>query len=118
MVKYDTIVELPSVDGLKPGMSVEVEVVLARHENVLLIPTSAVVETAKGHACWVQKANDLERRTLQIGDSSDMFIVVKEGVSEGDEVVLDPLSSIEEAQVEAAQTRASSDAQELDWNEI
>ena len=28
---YDTIVELPSVEGLKPGMSAEVEVIMAQH---------------------------------------------------------------------------------------
>ena len=102
VVKYDTIVELPSAEGLKPGMSVEVEVILARYENVLMIPASAVIATGKGHACWVQQADKTKRRTLQLGDSSDMFIVVEAGLTAGDEVVLDPLAHIEEAQTEAA----------------
>jgi hypothetical protein len=33
-----------------------------------------------------------------------MFIVVEAGLTEGDEVVLDPLANIEEAQIEAART--------------
>ena len=45
VVKYETIVKLPSVPGLKPGMSAEVEVILALYENVLMIPVAAVVET-------------------------------------------------------------------------
>ncbi len=32
VVKYDTIIKLPSVPGLKPGMSADVEVILDRHE--------------------------------------------------------------------------------------
>jgi ribosomal protein L2 len=35
---------------------------------------------------------------LQLGDTNDTFIVVKEGLNEGDEVVLDPMASITEAQ--------------------
>jgi multidrug efflux pump subunit AcrA (membrane-fusion protein) len=102
VVKYDTIVELPSVKGLKPGMSVEVEVILARHEDVLMIPTAAVMETRNGHACWVKRADKAERRKLKLGDSNNMFIVVKAGLSEGDQVILDPLAHVAEAQDEAA----------------
>ena len=102
VVKYDTIIELPSVEGLKPGMTAEVEVIMARHENVLMIPTAAVVETKEGYACWVETDEGTQRRTLGLGDSSDMFIVVERGLKEGDEVVLDPLAFIEEAQIEAA----------------
>ncbi len=104
VVKYETIVELPQTKGLRPGMSVAVEVVLARHEDVLMIPTSAVIATDKGHACWIQKAGKSERRSLRLGDSSDMFIVVESGLVEGDEVVLDPLAHVAEAQTEAAAT--------------
>jgi HlyD family secretion protein len=104
VVKYDTIVDLPSAEGLKPGMSVEVEVVMARHEDVLLVPTASVLETVNGHVCWIRKGDSTSRRPLKLGDSSDMFIVVEAGLTEGDEVVLDPLANIEEAQIEAART--------------
>jgi multidrug efflux pump subunit AcrA (membrane-fusion protein) len=100
VVKYDTIIELPSVEGLKPGMSAEVEVIMDRHEDVLTIPVAAVVETAKGDFCWVKTAEGAKRRTLQLGDTNDAFIVVKAGLKEGDEVVLNPLAFIEEAQTE------------------
>jgi multidrug efflux pump subunit AcrA (membrane-fusion protein) len=100
VVKYDTIVKLPSVQGLKPGMSAEVEVVLARHENVLTIPAAGVLEMAERDFCWVKTGEGVkQRRTLQLGDNNDNFIVVKAGLEEGDEIVLDPLASIEEAQI-------------------
>jgi HlyD family secretion protein len=102
VVKYDTIVELPEVEGLKPGMTVEVEVVMARHKDVLLVPTTAVLETAKEHVCWVKQGDITTRRPLKLGDSSDMFILVESGLAEGDEVILDPLANVEEAQAEAA----------------
>jgi multidrug efflux pump subunit AcrA (membrane-fusion protein) len=106
VVKYDTIIKLPSAPGLKPGMSAEVEVILARHKNVLTIPVAAVVETARGDFCWVRTTEGAkECRTLQLGDTNDNFIVVKAGLEEGDEVVLDPLASIEEAQTLALTPR-------------
>jgi multidrug efflux pump subunit AcrA (membrane-fusion protein) len=99
VVKYDTIVKLSSVQGLKPGMSAEVEVVLARHENVLMIPVAGVLETAQGDFCWVKTdEGEKEQRSLQLGDTNDNFIVVKAGLDEGEKIILDPLASIEEAQ--------------------
>ena len=98
VVKYDTIITLPSVKGLKPGMSAEVEVILDRHEDVLTIPAAAVVETAEGDFCWVKMADRVKRHSLQLGDTDDNFIVVEAGLQEGDEVVLDPMAYITEAQ--------------------
>jgi len=98
VVKYDTLIKLPSVNGLKPGMSAEVEVIIDRHADVLTIPVAAVVETAQGDFCWVKTAEGAKRRVLQLGDTNDTFIVVKAGLNDGDEVVLDPMASITEAQ--------------------
>jgi len=105
VVKYDTIIELPSVEGLKPGMSAEVEVILDRHENVLTIPVAAVVETEGGDFCWVQTGEGTQQRPLQLGDSNDSFIVVKAGLKEGEAVVLNALALIEEAQDEVRKPR-------------
>ena len=58
VVKYDTIVELPSVEGLKPGMSAEVEVIMDRHEDVLTIPVAAVVETRRETSVGSRRPRD------------------------------------------------------------
>ena len=92
VVKYDTIIALPSIPGLKPGRSAEVEVILDRHTDVLTIPVAAVVETAQGTFCWARTATGAKRRFLQLGDTNDVFTVVKAGLKEGDEVVLHPFA--------------------------
>ena len=109
VVKYDTIIELPPEDGLKPGMSAEVEVILAVHENVLTIPVAAVVETDKGDLCWVLTAEGPERRMLQLGDTNDVFVVIEAGLNEGDEVVLNPAAFIEEARTDALRSPQGTD---------
>jgi len=118
VVKYDTIVSLPSVDGLRPGMSAEIDIVLARHENVLTIPTNACIETQEGFACWIQTESAIERRALQLGDSSDMFIVVHDGVQAGEHVVLDPLANVPDAQEEAAASLGGSHDQQFGFEDL
>lgn len=102
VVKYDTIIELPSVAGLKPGMSAEVEVILDRHQDVLTVPVAAVLETELGAFCWVRTANGPKRRVLQLGASNDSFIVVEAGLKQGEAVVLNVLAFMDEAQDEVS----------------
>jgi HlyD family secretion protein len=104
VVKYDTIIKLPSVDGLKPGMSAEVEVIMAEHQDVLNIPVAAVIETETESLCWVLTETGVERRSITLGDSNDVFIIIESGLKEGDEVVLNPLAFVDDAQEEALKT--------------
>ena len=88
-------------EGLKPGMSVAVEVFLAEHNDVLTIPVAAVVEQNQTYMCWVETAQGVAKRTLKLGDSNERFVVVEEGLQEGDLVVLNPIDFVEEAQSNA-----------------
>ena len=101
VVKYDTVIELPPNQGLKPGMSAEVEVILAVHEDALTIPVAAVVETDEGAFCWVKTTEGASRRVLNLGDSNDVFVVVNGGLNEGEEVVLNPMVYLAEAEQDA-----------------
>ena len=71
-MKYDTIIELPPDKGLRPGMSAEVEVIMAVHEDVITIPVAAVIETDEGDFCWIKTSQGTEGRLLQLGDSNDV----------------------------------------------
>jgi RND family efflux transporter MFP subunit len=105
MVTYDTIVKLEKGEGLKPGMSAVVKIYLARYPSTLTIPVVAVVENDLGFQCWVKEQNKIERRKIEIGDSDDEFMVVMSGLKPGDQVVLNPLAYIDEAQSEALRPR-------------
>ena len=89
-VRYDTIVTLPSVDGLRPGTSAEADIEVARYKDVLLVPVAAIVEQNDKTFCWVQSADGPQRRPIVAGDSNDVFTIVTEGLEEGDEVLLNP----------------------------
>ena len=87
-VRYDTIVELPSIDRLRPGMSAEVEILIASYKDVLKIPVAAVVENDEQGYCWVMTDEGAGRRTVTLGDSNGVFTIVESGLAEGDEVIL------------------------------
>ena len=114
MVKYDTIIKLDNREGLKPGMSAVVDIVLAEYDDVLTVPVSAVVEIEKGHVCWIQGDTGLKLRKIVVGDTDDEFVIVKEGLAEGDVVVLNPMAFIDEAQKEAILPSSKSEADEDD----
>lgn len=110
IVKYDTIVGLPQIDDLRPGMSAEVEIVLAEHFDVVRVPVAAILETVEGDLCWVETENGTERRELVVGDSNDVFVMVESGIEAGEKVVLNPRGSIEEAR--ALELRSTQDSQQ------
>lgn len=108
VVKYDTIIELPAGEGLKPGMSAEVDIILAVHEDVLTIPVAAVIETDAGSFCWVKSESGPQKRLIELGDSNDVFVEVNAGLKEGEEVILNPVALIKEAEEDARTTLSES----------
>jgi HlyD family secretion protein len=87
-VKYDTFVKLPVREGLKPGMSAEVEFLIAEHEDVLTIPVAAIVHQGEADYCFVKTAEGPRKRRITLGDTNDVFTIVASGLKEGDEVLL------------------------------
>ena len=79
-----------SRNGLKPGMSAEVDINLASRVNVLAIPHEALVSEQNRKVCYVPTQDHLERREVQVGLTTTDSIEITSGLSEGDKVVLNP----------------------------
>lgn len=69
---------------LLPGTSADVEVILSVKEDVLRIPTSALVE---GQKVFVVEGELLRLRTITLGLKNWDFVEVVDGLAEGDPVV-------------------------------
>ncbi len=105
--EYATIVKIDGQpEGLRPGMTAEVEILIADLKDVLTLPVAAVVEQRGKYFCWVAAADKIERRTLVLGLNNDRFVEVKDGVSENERVLLNPRAVVAEAKVteEASET--------------
>jgi RND family efflux transporter MFP subunit len=89
-------------DGLRPGMTAEVEILVAHLQDAISLPVASVVEQNGTYHCWIRNGENIEKRTVVLGLSNDRYIEVKEGVSEGDHVLLNPRAVLAEARAMSA----------------
>lgn len=82
-------VERPA--GIRPGLTAEVEVVLARSEGVLAVPIHAVERREGRMMVRVANREGWEWREVRIGEHNQDFVVLTEGVREGDRLLAAPL---------------------------
>jgi HlyD family secretion protein len=92
---YQTMVAIDeSLEGLKPGMSAEVTIhVESTDANVLTVPIQAVfggVELGGKRKVFVKSGDDIRERDISIGLANEKIVEVKDGLAEGDVVVLNP----------------------------
>jgi RND family efflux transporter MFP subunit len=73
---------LPGDTPLKPGMSVEANIVTREKENALLVPADAV----QGNAVFVVEGNRVHRRTIEAGIRGTRAVEVLSGLVEGERV--------------------------------
>lgn len=87
VVTFDIDITVTDDDAhlLRSGMSADIEIVVARHEGVLLLPVAAL--RSEGHARYVELAAG-GRRALRTGATDGTDIVVLEGLAEGEAVLL------------------------------
>jgi HlyD family secretion protein len=81
---------------LKPGLSATVEIIVNEYDNALYLPLEAVFvdEQDQNIVYLKQKTGGIETRPVVIIESNDRVAVIKEGLQEGDEVLLGRPASI------------------------
>jgi multidrug efflux pump subunit AcrA (membrane-fusion protein) len=92
---YQTMIAIDeSLEGLKPGMSAEVTIhVESAGEHVLTVPIQAIVggaELGRTRRVFVITPEGAREREITIGLSNETEVEVKEGLADGDVVVLNP----------------------------
>ncbi len=104
--EYGTIVKIDGeAEGLKPAMTAEVEVLIADLADVLTVPVSCIVEQGGQFNAWVVNGpKKFERRTLVVGMTNDKLFEIKDGLKDGDVVLLNPKAMVEEARKEEPRT--------------
>jgi RND family efflux transporter MFP subunit len=90
-------IEIPNSNRLlKPGMFARIEVVLLEKPEVLAIPSHAVIEEQGGRFVYLLEGNKAARRPIVTGIEQDRFVEVREGLREGDQVVVRGQEAIRE----------------------
>jgi HlyD family secretion protein len=90
--EYDAIIIVDNPPPLlKPGMSAQVSIRVETIPNALQVPIQTVVERrGKHYSILRQPAGDLQLRELLIGSINDKFIVVTDGLTATDDVLMNP----------------------------
>jgi len=76
-------------DGIiKPGIMGDARLLRKVHENAVMVPINAVIETQEGRSLYVAGSGDTaEKRTVVIGGANDTMFMITDGVRAGDRVV-------------------------------
>jgi membrane fusion protein (multidrug efflux system) len=83
---------VPNDDGaVRPGMFVRVTVLLPKRDDVVVVPTSAIMHASFGDSVFVvedKPPNKIARQQfVKTGETRGDFVAVKEGIAPGQEVV-------------------------------
>lgn len=81
-------------DLLRPGMTVEINIVLARRPRAVLVPTRAL---AQDHV-WVVESLHVHRRAVTTGVRGADLTEIVSGLRSGERIVLDPPADLRDGQ--------------------
>lgn len=90
---YKTEISLPKAEGveLRLGLNGGVEIITGVSEEALYVPAEAVVETPDGSFVWkIENGNRVKKIKIETGVSSIEQMEIKNGLTEGDSVVVSP----------------------------
>ena len=79
---------------LKPGMFAKVTLLLAERENVVLVPRDALRPDGAETTVFVVRDGTAHRQPVSTGLMNDTLAEIREGLAEGDEVVLSGHNSL------------------------
>jgi len=80
---------------LRPGQFARVRVAVTEHENAILVPERAIQELQGAKTVLVVDAqNKASVRTISVGDKSDKYLIVIEGLSVGERVIVEGMQKV------------------------
>ncbi|MBU5592915.1 HlyD family efflux transporter periplasmic adaptor subunit [Clostridium sp. MSJ-4] len=97
---------LEKLEGIKPEFDTDVEILLAKKESVLKVPTESIKSDKEGkNYVYLLMGNKAVEREVSLGLQSDIDVEIVEGVNEGEKVILNPTGIIQDGTlVEEAQS--------------
>ncbi len=77
-------------DFLKTRMSCRATIYVEQLKDVIIVPIQVVANRGGKKVCYIMAANGPEERDVQTGLFNDMFVQIVSGISEGEQVMLNP----------------------------
>lgn len=89
---YRVRIALAAPGALQTGMTVDANLVVARHEHALLLPSGAV----QGDTVWLVDGQRLKQRRIVAGIRSPQRVEVLQGLKDGEQVLAQPDAALAE----------------------
>ncbi len=74
--------------GLKPSMRCKADINVGHVEDALFVPIQAVFRNGPVSFVYVPKGSGFAERQVTLGDASELFVQINDGLAEGDVVLL------------------------------
>lgn len=117
---YTTLVTVDQTfSALRPGMSAEVTILIDTLKDVLCIPVTAVLPLQGKDYVYIKTPTGPKRVEVQLGKTNDILIEIKEGVKEDDQVAMNPMSLLSDAERQKASSASSrAEQRNADWGNV
>ena len=78
-----------AAEALRPGMTVGVNMIIERLDDVLFIPSKGVFKRGESSFVYLKEGDQIVTQNVVLGERNDEAVVVVEGLKEGDEILLE-----------------------------
>lgn len=83
--------------GLRPGETADLTLLLNYRPNVLRTPVDTLFKSDAGAYVWIEGQDGIEPRHIELGEVGDRMAEVRDGLDEGEHVVMHPRDSVPDA---------------------
>jgi multidrug efflux pump subunit AcrA (membrane-fusion protein) len=97
MKAFKVVIHLDNTnEGLKPAMNSNNDIILANSDNVISVPLISVFKENGNKYVYLKSADSIRKQEIKTGFENEEFVLVEEGLKEGDLVVMEPPLKTEE----------------------
>ena len=81
-------VDRSAIALIRPGMTADLDIIIAKAEDVLCLPKEAVIEQDGGAAVMTLEGGETVSRPVIVGLEDNVHVEIRDGLDEGDEVLI------------------------------
>ena len=99
---FEVSIDIASSDStLRPAMTTSNEIIINEFEEVLFAPLEGVFTQGDSlNYVLIKKGLNTIKREIKLGESNDNFVIIRNGLAEGEEIILNAPKDVDELEIE------------------
>lgn len=86
-----------AAEGMRPGMSCNIEILVENLKDVLFVPRQAVFFDGDRSVAFVSTPSGIDTRVVKVGSDNARWVAIEQGLEEGEVVLLSPPADFDPA---------------------